>query len=99
MNFRLFFSLTASLIIGALCFGQQAPAVNTQDGKLQTLGSQQGAAAANPYAAKLPEGPTPRAADGKPDLSGNWTPNAIRQNVDLIGSGVEVPMQPWAAEV
>ena len=32
-----------------------------------------------------PEGPTPRTADGKPDLSGNWTPNAIRLNVNLAG--------------
>src|SRR5581483_3035952 len=46
-----------------------------------------------------PEGPTPRTADGKPDLSGNWQPNAIRQNVDLVGSGVEVPLLPAAAAV
>jgi hypothetical protein len=46
-----------------------------------------------------PAGPTPRAADGKPDLSGNWQPNAIRQNVDLIGSGVEVPLLPAARAV
>ena len=81
-----------------MCFAQQ-PVVNTQDGRLQTVGSQQGAAAVNPYAAKLQEGPTPRTPDGKPDLSGNWAPNAIRENVDLIGTGVEVPMQPWAAAV
>jgi hypothetical protein len=87
-----------------VCFAQQPPAVNTQavntqDGRLQTLGSQQGASGVDPYAAKLPQGPTPRTADGKPDLSGNWAPNAIRENVDLIGTGVEVPMQPWAAAV
>src|SRR5947199_394821 len=27
-----------------------------------------------------PAGPTPRTADGHPDLSGNWQPNAIGQN-------------------
>src|SRR3954468_16905239 len=46
------------------------------------------AAAPRPAAAKPkpnwpPEGPTPRTADGKPDLTGNWSPNAIRENVDL----------------
>jgi len=43
-----------------------------------------------------PAGPTPRTADGHPDLSGNWQPNAIRQNVDMVGSGVDVPMLPAA---
>jgi hypothetical protein len=43
-----------------------------------------------------PSGPTPRMPDGHPDLSGNWQPNAIRQNVDLIKSGVEVPLLPAA---
>jgi len=38
-------------------------------------------------------------ADGKPDLSGPWAPNAIRQNVDMVGTGVEVPFQPWAEKL
>jgi hypothetical protein len=50
-----------------------------------------------------PEGPTPRTADGKPDLTGNWAPNAIGENVDLVGAlarqKIEVPMLPWAAEL
>ena len=46
-----------------------------------------------------PQGPAPRTADGHPDLSGNWQPNAIRQNVDMIGAGVEVPMLPEAKAV
>ncbi len=46
-----------------------------------------------------PAGPTPHTADGKPDLSGAWAPNAIRQNVDLIKTGVQVPFQPWAEKV
>lgn len=46
-----------------------------------------------------PEGPTPRAADGHPDLSGAWAPNAIRQNVDMIRTGVMVPFLPWAEKV
>ena len=48
-----------------------------------------------------PEGPTPRTPDGKPDLSGNWAPNAIRENVHLVDTlkaqGIEVPLLPWAA--
>ena len=43
-----------------------------------------------------PAGPVPRTADGHVDLSGNWQPNAIRQNVDMVGSGVDVPMLPAA---
>jgi hypothetical protein len=46
-----------------------------------------------------PQGPTPRAADGHPDLSGAWEPNAFRQNVDLVKTGVEVPFQPWAEKL
>ena len=41
-----------------------------------------------------PAGPVPRTADGHPDLSGNWQPNAIDKNVDMVGSGVDVPMLP-----
>jgi hypothetical protein len=55
-----------------------------------------------PGAAKAawpPAGPTPHTADGKPDLSGAWAPNAIRQNVDLVATGVQVPFQPWAEKV
>src|SRR5689334_15559435 len=36
-------------------------------------------------------GPAPRLADGKPDLTGPWEPNAIRENVNLKVTGVEIP--------
>ena len=46
-----------------------------------------------------PSGPTPHTSDSKPDLSGAWEPNAFRQNVDLVKTGVEVPFQPWAEKL
>ena len=96
---KLFYVVFLAGVFTVICYGQQAAPATSPDGRLQTLGSQQGAAAINPYAAKTPDGPAPRTAEGAPDLSGNWSPNAIRQNVDMVGSGVEVPMQPWAYKV
>src|SRR5436309_15297355 len=46
-----------------------------------------------------PAGPTPRTVDGHPDLTGNWQPNAIGQNVDMIRAGVDVPMLPEAKAI
>src|SRR5712692_822676 len=59
----------------------------------------QGRGAGGGTSAWPPAGPVPRTADGHPDLSGNWQPNAIRQNVDLVGSGVDVPLLPEADKV
>jgi len=39
-------------------------------------------------------GPAPRLADGKPDLTGPWEPNAIGANVNLKATGVEPPFTP-----
>src|SRR5690348_15867277 len=39
-------------------------------------------------------GPAPRLADGKPDLTGPWEPNAIRENVNLKAVGIEPPFMP-----
>ena len=76
-------------------------------GMAQTAGTSAPAAQPpKPAAAKPawpPEGPTPRTEDGKPDLSGNWTPNAIRLNVNLAGvlasEGTPVPMLPEPAKL
>lgn len=50
-----------------------------------------------------PQGSTPYAEDGKPDLSGNWSPSAIWQNVDSGASlkvvGEAIPFQPWADQL
>jgi hypothetical protein len=43
-----------------------------------------------------PTGPAPKNVDGKPDISGAWAPNAIRQNVDLVATGIHPPFQAWA---
>jgi hypothetical protein len=44
-------------------------------------------------------GPVPRLADGKPDLSGPWEPNAIRENVSLAATGVQIPFRPEAKAI
>ena len=44
-------------------------------------------------------GPIPRLADGKPDLSGPWEPNAIRENVNLIATGVKIPFRSNAKSI
>ncbi len=57
-----------------------------------------------------PKGPAPRMADGKVDFTGNWTPNAINQNVDLARATGEQPdpvasfyktsgILPWAQKL
>ena len=44
-------------------------------------------------------GPIPRLVDGKPDLSGPWEPNAIRENVSLLATGVAIPFRAEAKSI
>jgi hypothetical protein len=44
---------------------------------------------------KPPDGPTPRAADGKPNLSGVW----LSGNYNFANMGGPLPLQPWAQKV
>src|SRR5258708_36251176 len=44
-------------------------------------------------------GPIPRLTNGRPDLSGPWQPNAIRENVNLIAAGVKIPFLPAAKAI
>ena len=45
--------------------------------------------------------PTPRTSDGKPDLSGIWSPdrNFTIDIQNALKPGEELPIQPWALEV
>jgi hypothetical protein len=38
-------------------------------------------------------GVVPRLPDGKPGLSGPWEPNAIRENVSLLATGLKIPFR------
>ncbi len=48
-----------------------------------------------------PAGPAPRASDGKPDLSGIWSPDRtfIYDISSSLKPGEELPLQPWAAKL
>lgn len=48
-----------------------------------------------------PATPTPRASDGKPDLSGIWSPDRtfIYDISSSLKPGEELPLQPWAAKL
>src|SRR5580700_7563945 len=48
-----------------------------------------------------PAGPAPKASNGKPDLTGIWTPDRtfIYDISTALKPGEELPLQPWALKV
>src|SRR5438045_9180106 len=99
---RIDFQLRRALVIGLAPFLLAGSSVVLAQTTAAPASAPQ-PAAAKPKPNWPPEGPMPRTADGKPDLSGNWTPNAIRENVDLAGvlaaAGNPIPMLPEAAKI
>jgi hypothetical protein len=60
-----------------------------------------GTALAQAAKLKPPAGPTPKASDGKPDLTGIWTPDRtfIYDISSALKPGEELPLQPWALKL
>src|SRR5256884_7450222 len=58
-----------------------------------------------PNTPRLPNGkpnltaPVPKTRDGKPDLTGVWRVTDAKYLQNIAVEGVQVPFQPWAAEV
>jgi hypothetical protein len=100
---RLIPGLAAFIALPVVPAAAQGPVPPAGQSPAQSQTPQFGTAGSNALQTRrrppVPTGPAPKTADGKPDLSGAWEPNAFRENVDLISTGVEVPFQPWAEEL
>ena len=91
MSVRGFVFLLSGCLVALAAFGQSE--ANTGGGEA--------AAAMMKKVRKGPARPTPRLADGKPDLAGPWTPdpNFSHDISDALKKGDRLPIQPWASKL
>lgn len=89
-------SIVAVLVVGALLTLSSTPAA----AQVEPEGGGQ-AIAALAHLQSNSSGPAPRTADGKPDLSGIWSPDR-NFTIDIsngLKPGEELPLQPWALKL
>jgi len=89
-------AISTASALAAILIGSAVPAFCQAD---ETGGGTALASLAN--LAPPPTGPAPRAVDGKPDLSGVWTPDRVfvYDISSALKPGETLPIQPWALKV
>lgn len=94
LNSLLTATATATLLalLPTASVGQSNAKADAKTGKGK-VGQKENAADFQSASVPTPTGPTPKMPDGKPDLSGVWTPG-----LSFTQMG-QVPLQPWAQEV
>ena len=89
-------STVTALAVAAVLTLSSAPV----RGQVQPEGGGVAMVSLEKYKAKT-SGPTPRTADGKPDLSGLWgpDPNLLGDISHALKPGEQLPLQPWALKL
>ena len=95
--------ITVSFFVSTVFLWPQTPPQSATEPPPQASFGLQDATIIQRQAQTKPEvgkgGPVPRLVGGKPDLSGPWEPNAIRENVSLAATGVQIPFRPEAKAI
>jgi len=96
MGKRLSASIAAAAVVVTAAFASSAFA---QSAATDPAGG--GTALAAIAKQTAPKGPTPKTADGKPDLSGIWSPERtfIYDISSSLAKGETLPLQPWAEKL